>query len=182
MIIKVNDTISLEMIEEKHAEPIFLLVNVNRPHLRNWLPWVDHMLTIENFKDFVVKSKQQYHKRTDWAFVILINNVVAGRLGIYNIDQQNKIGSIGYWVGHNYQGKGIITKACKALITYGFSVMDLNRLEIKCGTENYKSQAIPVRLNFKKEGILRQGEFLYDKFIDLYLYSMLKNDWNTEHL
>jgi ribosomal-protein-serine acetyltransferase len=70
-----------------------------------------------------------------------------------------------------------MTKACKAMVSYSFDTLGLNRVEIKCGTENHKSKGIPERLNFKMEGIVRQGELLYDKFIDLYSYSMLKEDW-----
>jgi ribosomal-protein-serine acetyltransferase len=74
------------------------------------------------------------------------------------------------------QGKGIITKSCKAIIDFSFLDLHLNRIEIKCGTENFKSKTIPEKLNFTQEGIIRQGELLYDKFIDLNLYSLLKND------
>ena len=63
----------------------------------------------------------------------------------------NKLASIGYWLDQHYQGKGIITKSCKALIHYGFTTLHLNRIEIRCGTENYKSQAIPESLHLKKE-------------------------------
>jgi ribosomal-protein-serine acetyltransferase len=54
--------------------------------------------------------------------------------------------------------------------------LQLNRIEIKCGIENFKSKTIPEKLNFTKEGVIRQGELLYDKFIDLNLYSLLKTD------
>ena len=79
-------------------------------------------------------------------------------------------------MAENLQGKGIITKSCKALIDYCFSDLQLNRIEIKCGTENFKSKTIPEKLNFTKEGVIREGELLYDKFIDLNLYSLLKTD------
>lgn len=57
--------------------------------------------------------------------------------------------------------------------------MDLNRIEIKAAVKNFKSQAIPEKLNFKKEGILRQAEFVNNEFIDLFIYSILKNEWKT---
>lgn len=39
-------------------------------------------------------------------------------------------------------------------------------------------RAIPEKLNFKREELLRQAELLNEDFIDLYLYSMLKEEWN----
>ena len=58
--------------------------------------------------------------------------------------------------------------------------MNLNRIEIKASLKNFKSQAIPTRLNFRKEGVLRQAEFVNNEFIDLFLYSMLKDKWIKE--
>jgi ribosomal-protein-serine acetyltransferase len=105
-----------------------------------------------------------------------VNDKVIGRIGVYKIDSQNKIGEMGYWLAENAQGKGIITKSSKAIINFCFSDLQLNRIEIKCGTENLKSKAIPEKLNFTKEGVIRQGELLYDTFIDLNLYSLLKSE------
>jgi ribosomal-protein-serine acetyltransferase len=178
MKIIVDDNLSMEIITSQHAESIFNIANSNRDQLREWLPWVDKMKSIDFIIDFIVEAQICYFEKRDYAYVILYNNIVVGRIGIYKIDHLNKIGSIGYWLDEGHQGKGIITKACRELLNYGFNALDLNRIEIKCGTKNHKSQAIPKRLNFKEEGIVRQGELLYNKYIDLYSYSMLKEDWN----
>jgi ribosomal-protein-serine acetyltransferase len=177
MKIIIDDNLSMEIVTSQHAESIFNIANSNRDQLREWLPWVDKMKSIDFIIDFIVEAQICYFEKRDYAYVILYNNIVVGRIGIYKIDHLNKIGSIGYWLDEEHQGKGIITKACRELLNYGFNALDLNRIEIKCGTENHKSQAIPKRLNFKEEGIVRQGELLYDKYIDLYSYSMLKEDW-----
>ncbi|KIC02367.1 hypothetical protein OA88_09150 [Flavobacterium sp. JRM] len=176
MTITIDQNLKLELIHENHAQPIFDLVDANRTHLREWLPFVDRMQTIEFAENFVKGTMQRNKDGNEYAFVIVDNGKVIGRIGVYKIDGQNKIGEIGYWLAENLQGKGIITKSCKAIINFGFSGLQLNRIEIKCGTENFKSKTIPEKLNFTKEGIIRQGELLYDKFIDLNLYSLLKSD------
>ena len=177
-MIKVNDTISLELVEEKHTEIIFDLIQSNKHLLRKWLPWVDEA-DMKFIKQFVANSKRQYKEKTDHPFVILYNNEVVGRIGIYTIDPKTKTGSIGYWLDEKFQGKGIITKACIAVINYAFDTVHLNKLEIKCGTENYKSQGIPERLSFKKEDVIKKGEIIHNKLIDLNLYSMTRSDWET---
>jgi ribosomal-protein-serine acetyltransferase len=177
MIIKADDTITLELIDDKHAAPVFDLIDNNRHYLRAWLPWVDNMRGIDNFKNYILKCKKESEQGSDFGYVVIHNNVVAGRIGIHNIDQLNKIASIGYWLAKDFAGKGIITKSCKAIIDYAFNVLDLNRIEIKCGTGNFKSKAVPERLGFKQEGIVRQGEFVNNNFIDLFIFSMLKTEW-----
>jgi ribosomal-protein-serine acetyltransferase len=110
-------------------------------------------------------------------YVVLKDQIMIGRVGVYNIDLINKNASIGYWLDKDQEGQGIITRCCKAIIDEGFSYLQLNRMEIRAATANFKSQAIPQRLGFKKEGVIRQGEFVNNEFVDLYVYSMLKEEW-----
>ena len=179
MKIQVDDTISLEFLEEIHAESLLNLVNANRSYLREWLPWVDQMHTIANFAYYISETKRRAAEKTDFGYAIIIDKNIAGRIGLHHINQQNKIGEIGYWLADGLQGRGIITKCCTAIINHGFTQLELNRIEIKCATGNNKSRAVAEKLKFKQEGILKQAERLNGKFIDLYLYAMLKEEWKN---
>ena len=179
MKIQVDDTISLEFLEEIHAESLFNLVNANRNYLREWLPWVDQMHTVANFAYYISETKRRVAEKTDFGYAIIIEKNIAGRIGLHHINQQNKIGEIGYWLADGLQGRGIITKCCTAIINHGFTQLELNRIEIKCATGNNKSRAVAEKLKFKQEGILKQAERLNGKFIDLYLYAMLKEEWEN---
>jgi ribosomal-protein-serine acetyltransferase len=178
MIIKADDEISLELMDEHHAEEVVNLIISNRQHLSTWFPWVERMQHKENFLDFIDHCKKRTADGADYAYVVYWNKQLVGRIGIYYIDKYNRIGSIGYWIGQEYEGRGIMTKATNALISYGFKTLGLNRIEIKCGTKNYKSQGIPERLGFKKEGVLRQAEILNEEYQDLNLYSILKSEFS----
>lgn len=175
--IKVDNTLAMVLIDYQHAETLYQLVKLNRLHLREWLPWVDNMRSVEDFRKYINSSKQRYANHTEMGYVIMADQVMIGRLGLYNIDLTNKSASIGYWLDKEWMGQGIITRCCKAVIDEGFSYLQLNRIEIRAATANVKSQAIPERLGFKREGIIRQGEFVNNKFVDLYVYSMLKVEW-----
>lgn len=172
-----SETTVLEPIAEHHAEPTFELIDSNRTHLRTWLTWVDFMQSAENFRNFIKGAQQRMADKQEVSYMIIHDGKVAGRVGLYYLDHQNKIGSIGYWLGEAFQGKGIVTKACQEVIEHGFTQLGLNRIEIKCATGNVKSQAVPERLCFIKEGILRQAELVNGQFHDLYLYSLLKQAW-----
>jgi ribosomal-protein-serine acetyltransferase len=177
MIIPVDDTTSLEFLEEKDAAALSDLVNANRTYLREWLPWVDNMQTASNFAQYIIETNKRAADKTDFGYGIIFEKNIVGRIGMHHINRQNSIGEIGYWLADGLQGRGIITKCCRALMDHGFTELGLNRIEIKCGVGNDKSRAIAEKLQFKQEGILRQAEWLNGKFIDLYLYAMLKNEW-----
>ena len=63
------------------------------------------------------------------------------------------------------------------MIEYAFRDLNMNRIEIRCGTGNAKSRAIPERMGFKNEGVARGSEWLHDRFIDLVVYAMLADEW-----
>ncbi len=172
-----NDTFSLTLLAKENAQGLLSIVNENRDHLKVWLPWVDNMQTEQHFDRFIEYSLQKWEASMEIPLIIMQNETVVGRIGIYHIDPFNKIGSIGYWLGKKYTGQGLITQACTALIDYAFKEKNFNRLELKCGTENVKSKAIAERLHFTYEGTIRQGEWVNEKFIDILLFSKLRNEW-----
>lgn len=176
MKLSVDDSLYMELINHHHAHAIFEMVDANRPYLAQWLTFVDKMTTVGFAENFVKSCLQKNANGEEFAFILVDKEIIVGRIGIYKIDYQNKIAEIGYWIVEHAQGRGIITRACKVLTDYCFSTLLLNRIEIKCATENIKSQAIPIKLGFKQEGIIREGELLNGKFVNLYLYSLLNKE------
>lgn len=181
MKIQLSETIDLEPIDDRHAEPTFDLIDRNRAHLKTFLTWVDYMQSVDNFRSFINGAKQRMADKQEVSFMIFHEGKVAGRIGLYYLDHQNKIANIGYWLGKEFEGKGLVTQACQEIIRLGFTELGLNRIEVKCATGNVKSQAIPERLGFTKEGVLRQAEFVNGQFHDLNIYSLLKTEWE-KHL
>lgn len=60
-----------------------------------------------------------------------------------------------------------------------FEQYKLHKIEIHCAVENDKSQAIPKRLGFQQEGVIRSAEWLYDRYVDHQIYGMLKEEWQA---
>lgn len=177
MIITVDQHLKLELLTPDHAAVLFDLIDKNRDELRVWLSFIDRMQTIEGVEIFIKYSHQRSLLQQEFAFLIFENDEPVGRIGVYQINPINQHGEIGYWLIPSHEGRGIMRKSCQALIHFCFSNLPINRLEIKCGTENHKSQAIPEKLNFTKEGTLHEAEYLNNQFIDLSLYSLLKRDF-----
>jgi ribosomal-protein-serine acetyltransferase len=69
-----------------------------------------------------------------------------------------------------------MTRAVQAVTDYAFDDLDLNRLEIQAGTANAKSRAIPERLGFRQEGVLRDYERVGDRYLDIVVYSLLARE------
>ncbi len=174
MNLVVDTQIKLELLDTHHAQALFEIASENRSHLGQWLPWLGYMQDVNFMHNFIRNSKLRIAEKQEFSFVILFNETLVGRIGVYKLDHFNKIGEIGYWLAEEYQGYGITTKACEALIKYCFNEISLNRIEIKCATQNSKSMGIPERLGFTLEGVLRSAENLNGEFVDLNLYSLIR--------
>lgn len=175
--IAVNKDIEVCLLEEKHAPEMFALIEANRDSLRQWLPWVDTTLTLDDSKTFIMRATDQFYGDTGIHCAIFYEGRMAGVIGCVKIDLGNRTCEIGYWLGDAYRGTGLMTTVCSALLRYLFESMLMNRAEIRCAVDNMKSIAIPIRLGFKKEGVIRQAAWLNDRFIDLAIYGMLAEEW-----
>lgn len=173
----VDDEIKLCLREERHAEELFALVEANRIYLREWLPWLDASTTVDDTRNFIKNSLEQFANNKGFQAAIIYKDKTAGMIGFHQVDWANRAVEIGYWLAADFQGRGIITRSCRYLVDYAFKELDLNRVVIRCAVGNHKSCAIPQRLGFKQEGILRQSEWLYDHHIDLVVYGMLREEW-----
>ncbi len=175
----IDHDITLRMLQIEDAESLFRLIDQNRRHLREWLPWVDSNATIEDTRMFILSSQEQQTSNLGFQTGIWFRGQIAGVIGFHRIDWQNRNVEIGYWLGADFQGHGIVTKACRRLVDYAFDDYRLNRVQIRCATENQKSCAIIERLGFNREGLIRQAEFLYDHYVDLYVYGMTAAEWKA---
>lgn len=178
--IRVDNDISLRLRKIEDAHELFDFTQRNRNFLKEFLGWLDFTKTVDDSLSFINDCNQGYTKGISLNLSIFYNKKMVGSIGFNLIDNHNKIAEIGYMLDEKLNGKGVMTKSCIALINYGFTVLKLNRIVIKAGEKNLKSRAIAERLNFSQEGILEQAEFLYDHYVNLVVYAMLKENWETK--
>ncbi|MGP7818964.1 GNAT family N-acetyltransferase [Niallia sp. 01092] len=175
--LNVDNNINLRLLEIQDASAAFQLVDENRMFLKEWLPWVDQIIDPYQYHSIIPQWHKKFFDNNGFEAGIFFNKKLVGMISLQQVDWINRQASIGYFLEEASQGKGIMLKTVIAVLNYAFYYLKLNRIEIRCGLKNTKSIAIPERLIFKKEGILRDGEFLYDHFHDLILYSMLRKEW-----
>ncbi len=173
---KVDEELELRMLDRDQAVEIFRLIEKNRMYLRAWLGWVDNTKCVEDTKNFIRLAKKSYGTNQGIKTSIWYKDILVGLIDHNNVNNERKSLDIGYWIDEAYQGKGIVTRVTKAMIDYAF-LLGMEKVEIRCATENYKSQAIPERLGLKKEGVIRAAEFLYNRYVDHVLYGVLKEEW-----
>ncbi len=155
-------------------EEIWALVELERPRLEPWMPWVDGARTIDDQRRWLEGVVDD--QGTLDGCGIFVDGRYVGGVGL-RWDPFGVRGEIGYWVSATQQGRGLVTRAVRALLEVGFRDLGLHRIEIRAGVENTRSRAIPERLGFVREGVERGGERGSNGFYDLVVYSILEDEW-----
>jgi ribosomal-protein-serine acetyltransferase len=167
----------LRIFEERHAFEIFNIVEQNREHLREWLPWVDATNCSEDVAQFIRRGLDQFASNKGFHAGIWASGRIVGAVGLKPIDWQNGKVEIGYWLSADAQGTGLITDCCRAVTQFLFCELGLNRLEIRVAVGNGRSAAVARRLGCTLEGIERQANVLHGRPVDMQRFALLKSDW-----
>lgn len=176
-IIRINKDLILKELELSDAEYIFKAIDSQREYLGKWLPFVEFTKSVKDSLDYVNSVVTMPEGCKEWQFSVFCGGDFAGLVGFKGTDRLNMKSEIGYWLKEEFQHRGIMTESVRALIKFGFSELDLNRIQIKCAPENVKSNKIPQRLGFTLEGIERESEFVKEGvFRNANVWSFLKKD------
>jgi ribosomal-protein-serine acetyltransferase len=176
---RLSDGADLEVrvVEAADAAPLFALIDHNRPYLREWLGWVDGTHGVADMVNFVQRSQEQFAMHNGFQAGIWYQGALTGVIGYHYLDWQHRQTEIGYWLAPQFQGHGIMTRACHLLVDYAICALGLHRVQIRAAPENRKSRGVPERLGLVQEGVQQQAEWLYDHFVDLVVYRALAGEW-----
>ena len=176
---ELNQELKLAVIMPHFAEVLNSLVDRNREYLKEWLPWLDNTTEQKDAEKFIKMSVSQMAEGRGIVCVIVFQEKIVGVVSYNSIEKSTKTGDIGYWLDKDHNGKGIMTKCVEKLIEIGFSELALRKVEIKCAEGNIKSRSLPERLGLKQEGVIRNAENLYGRYVDHVVYGLMKAEWES---
>jgi ribosomal-protein-serine acetyltransferase len=170
---------NLRLFEESDAAELHRLVTANRAYLAQWLPWAQATSGTDALLDWIRRTRQQIADDNGFQAAIVEDGAIVGVVGFHGVDWNQRSTSIGYWLAEDRQGRGTMTEAVRALTAHAFDRWRLNRVEIRVAVGNVRSAAIPRRLGFTEEGVLREAERHGGSFKDNAVYSLLASEWRT---
>ena len=174
----IGPNLELRPHEDRFADEIYNVAIANREHIKPFMAWIEKLASVEDTRKFIRESLEGFANKTCFNVGIWENGRFIGAAGFHIISWHRRFAELGYWIDKNAQGRGIMTRACSALITHAFDGMKLHRVEIRCDPENVRSRAIPKRLGFTQEGVLRESLERFDGVMrDAVVYGLLTHEW-----
>lgn len=159
----------------------------NEAMLRNWI--ADEKIqsmyseptytTIEAINELLKKYIDSYENSDyyRWAIILKDSGECIGQIAYFLVDIKNNFAEIEYCIGSDFQCKGLATEATKAVIEYGFSKINLHKVQICTKTTNIPSQKVIEKCGFHYEGTLRDYFYINGEYVGRLYYSILETEY-----
>ncbi|MFT4927478.1 MAG: ribosomal-protein-serine acetyltransferase [Phenylobacterium sp.] len=170
--LRVEEGLALTLVEPSFAKHYYHTVCEQRDYLSQWLVWPALADSENFFASFIDQSLKDYANGTSLTCAMVYHGKIIGNIGLVSISQPLKKVEIGYWLNHEYQGKGIVTKSVARLISYAFDILAMEKVEISVAVENTGSRKVCERLKFELEGIISNSENLNGRIVSHAIYGL----------
>ncbi|QKN79449.1 GNAT family N-acetyltransferase [Bacillus pumilus] len=140
----ITNELTLTSLQFDDADTLLKLIQENQAHLEEWLPWVHHCKSIEDVRTFIQSTQTTYNEQKGLEAGIKLNDQL---IGVFRLTFDQKIGNIGYWIGQDAQGQGIVTTIVKYM-TEIFSTK-VDGFEIFCPVGHVRSERVAMNAEFQ---------------------------------
>lgn len=178
--IPIADGVSLGQLALHDAQALFEAVDGSRDHLGRWFPWVAQTTEAQHTRTFIQSQLDAWAAGTGWCCGLFEGERIIGTLGCHAVNPRMQSAEIGYWLTADRTGRGLMTRAVRAMIDYLVGPRGVHRVVIKARDDNAPSIAVAQRLGFQYEGTERAGMRLNEAFHDVVVYSLLAPEWRVE--
>ena len=147
------------------------------PEVARYVLWETHR-SIEDSRAFVELAVSRYESggEPEWGIVYKGDHRFVGTCGIVSWEPEHARAELGYALSREYWDRGLMPEAVRAIISFGFGRMGLNRIEARCIAENSASARVMQKAGMTCEGTLRQRERIKGEYRDMEIYSILRGE------
>jgi len=139
---------------------------------------IPHPYTDVMAEKWILKQQSQFKSREAviFAIVLQMSQELVGAIGL-GIQLAHQRGELGFWIGRPYWNRGYCTEGAQAVLEYGFTSLNLNRIHANHFKRNIASGRVLQNIGMIQEGCARQHTKKWNQFEDIEWYGILKTDW-----
>jgi ribosomal-protein-serine acetyltransferase len=169
----INEHLSLRLPHQKDWEELLELVLANRAHLQKEMHWVTDDYGPTDAQNGIQRGLQAYADQKGLKLFIVYDTKIIWIISLMGIDKENRNAEVGYWIGEQYQGKGLMTLALQAIIDIAFKELKLVRLGLRVSDRNIGSARVAEKCGFTYEWLIKKDYLLKWVFEDSLLYGLI---------
>ena len=159
-----------------------LVRRINDPEVALYLDLVPQPYTRADARTWFELCAEGWRTGASATFAIHVDGVEGpvGGIGVRFLSELDEGGAeVGYWVGAEVRGRGIATKATRAVTRWAFdAVPELARMQLRADAQNVASNRVAEKAGFTREGVLRAQRFnvRMGKRVDFVMWSLLREE------
>jgi len=109
-----------------------------------------------------------------WAVCLKNQSEMIGKCVLFHYDKDNRRAEIGYILNRQYWRRGLMRQALEAVIQFGFTSLNLHRIEADVDPGNAGSLALLESVGFKREGYFPERWLIGGEWKDSVMLGLLK--------
>ncbi len=158
------------------------LVKMANASVTRWTTSLRIPKTVEEAVKNIRKKQRNFREGRVYSFAIVSRETgrLAGSIGLFKIDKENKNAEVGYWIRKDYWNKGLATEAVQLVLGFAFKNLKLHRVYARTFKENTASARVLEKAGFTKEGVDRECYRKNGRWHDLVRYGILKKEYDEK--
>jgi RimJ/RimL family protein N-acetyltransferase len=167
-------------LRELSMDDAATIVSLMSYDISKYLYEVPHPYKIDDALKFIKSSCDDFKSHKTITFAIDYKNksqsikLPVGTIGIKHIDFVNKKANIGYWIGKQYQGKGIATECVKLIVNYAFDILKLVEISAYVFPENKTSIRVLEKNKFVQTEEVNEYHPISNRYRNSLIYIIKK--------
>ncbi|MCA0148422.1 MULTISPECIES: GNAT family N-acetyltransferase [Rossellomorea] len=159
-----TERLELRMPQPGDGRAVNAAIKASLSELQPWLGFARSNPSVEETETNTREAHAKFITRESLRYLIFLKdtNEFVGSTGFHNIDWSVPKFEIGYWIDTRMSGNGYMAEAVGKLTEMALNELNGKRVEIRCESTNDKSRAVPERLGYELEGILRNEDLSVD--------------------
>lgn len=176
-----TNEVELRLLMPYHAHAFAALVATDHEDIGRWFGWATADFSPLDALDYIQNSLRKLAANDGMTLGVFVKGTLAGMVK-FNLWHWARRGTeISYWLGREFRGQGIMTRAVEALTHYALTPLELNRVEIIVHPQNAESVAVPMRLGYTRESVREEWYPQGEEMIEMAVYVMLARHWRALH-
>lgn len=174
-----TERLLLRRFRETDAEAVFLNW-ASDDEVTKFLTWPTHR-SVENSAGYIKFCLDSYKEADSyqWAIELKETGEIFGSISVVKIDEDVDAVELGYAIGRRFWGNGYMAEAVKAVITFFFEEVGVNRIAARHDTNNPNSGKVMRKAGMQYEGTFRQCDRNNQGIVDCAVYSILKGEYTV---
>ena len=174
---QIDNDLALRLVEPRHADELYALIDANRHAILPWMQWAKEVSEVSVIREHICGWVKQTAEMGCMSLGVELDGELVGMVFHIRPDKRSNQVEVGYWLAESARGRGVATRAVRALIDLTFRELGFNRVNIRIEPRNKPSLALAKRLGLEPEGISRQSWKIGDEYWDATEFGVLADEW-----